>query len=182
MNTHEKDISGFLHVYNKYKTDVFKAAKKYSNKNYHIAEEITQDVFLKLYNHFDVYEEEYLQAWLVMTAKNAAINHMIKMRRELPDGDIEQKSDLQRADKSAEEIIMDRIETEEIVGYGRTILDKLYHHNERWYDAVTMVDCLGRKPQEVADELGISGEVLYSVLYRARNWIKKHYDPNADMK
>ncbi len=182
MDTHEKDISGFLQVYDTYKTDVFKTAMRYSNHNYHVAEEITQEVFLKLYNHFAVYEEEYLQAWLMLTAKNAAINHIMKARREIPDEDIEQKSDLHCMDKSAEDIVIEQIETEEVVGYGRTILDELYQKNERWYDAVTMVDCLGRKPQEVAEELGISAEVFYSILYRARKWIKKQYDPDTDME
>ena len=47
--------------------------------------------------------------------------------------------------------------------------------NERWYEAMTMVYCLGRKQKDVADAMGISLDVLTALLYRARKWVKKNY-------
>ena len=76
---------------------------------------------------------------------------------------------------SAEDAAMKKISNREYFLLKEDILGALYNINERWYDAITLVYCLERNQQEVADELGISIEVLHSVLYRARNWVKKNY-------
>lgn len=178
MNTHNKDIDGYKRVYNNNKERVFKTAMRYSGNNYHVAQEITQEVFLKLYKHFDTFDEDYLTAWLMTTTKNAAKNHMKKVEREILDEDIGLTSDLHVVDKSAEEIVIERADGEETFRLSRKILDDLYEINERWYDAMTMVYCMEKRQQDVADELGVSIEVLHSVLYRAKKWVRKHY--NAD--
>lgn len=63
----------------------------------------------------------------------------------------------------------------EKVGYGWTILDALYEENENWYEAITMVYCL-EKTKDVAESMGISIQALTGVLYRARKWVKIHYN------
>ena len=62
----------------------------------------------------------------------------------------------------------------------KRILDDLYEINERWYDAVTKSYCLNMPQKEVAEEMGVSIEVLHSVLYRAREWVKKRYKSDED--
>lgn len=177
MSTHEKDVSGFERVYYAKKELVFQTAMRYSDKHYHIAQEITQDVFLKLYSHFDTFDEDYLVPWLVAVTKNMALNYQKRARREVPDADIEVTVDLHIMDDSAEDYIFERIEEEERNLFGRSVLDELYKVNERWYEAVTMVYCMGRKQKDVAEELGISIEVLHSALYRARKWIRENQKP-----
>lgn len=180
MSTHNKDIDGFKRVYKNSKERVFKTAMRYSDNNYHIAQEITQEVFLKLYKHFDTFDEDYLAAWLTTTTKNAVKNYMKKAGREILDENISLTADLHVADKSVEDIVIERVEDEETFKLSRRILDDLYEKNERWYDAMTMVYCMGKKQQDVADELGISIEVLHSVLYRAKKWVREHYNPEED--
>ena len=142
MSTHKKDIDGYKRVYDENKERVFKTAMRYSGNNYHIAQEITQEVFLKLYKHFDTFDEDYLAAWLTTTTKNAAKNHRKKAEKEILDEEIGITADLYVADKSAEDIVIERVEDEETAGFSRRILDDLYEKNERWYDAMTMVYCL----------------------------------------
>ena len=62
------------------------------------------------------------------------------------------------------------------MGYGWTILDALYEENENWYEAITMAYCLERKQKDVAESMGISIQALTGVLYRARKWVKIHYN------
>lgn len=174
MGTQTKDIESFNRVYNENKELIFRTAMKFSD-NYHAAQEITQNTFLKLYINFDKYDMEYTVKWLVETAKNAAINYSKKAKREAPDEDVERRLEQSNHAESPEDIVIKAIKDENIKDLKDDILGELYQLNERWYDAMTMVYCMERNQQEVADELGVSIEVLHSVLYRARNWIKKNY-------
>lgn len=181
MSTQKKDSCGFKRVYDANKDMVFKIAMHYSGNNYHMAQDITQEVFEKMLQSFDTYDEEYLIQWLVTVTKNTAINCLKKYRRETLDGDIALTMDLHDEEESVEEFIFEEIFKEEVNKYGRHILDDLYQLNERWYEVVVKVYCMKKKQQDVADELGISIVVLHSVLYRARKWIKEHYKPKDDL-
>lgn len=180
MSSQNKDNSRFELVYAANKDLIFRTAKKYSDNNDSVAQEITQEVFLQLYIHFDTFEEDYLTAWLVTTAKNTAKNYMKKAARENPDANIALTAELcpENKTESAEEIVFGRMKRNENIRQGSTILEALYDKNERWYEAVTMVYCMEKKQADVAVEMGISIEVLHSVLYRAKQWIKKYYQSN----
>lgn len=52
---------------------VYKMAVKYSG-NHHSAEEIVQNVFLKLFTHIDNVEKEAARTWLLLTTKYMALN------------------------------------------------------------------------------------------------------------
>lgn len=174
MSFQNKNKKEFENVYHKNKFNVYRIAMDYSGSHKESAEEIFQEVFLKLYTHFDTVDEEYMAAWLVTTTKNTAINYMKKRARE----DIELFSDLYSKEyaESAEEHVFHKILQKEKVGYGWTILDALYEENENWYEAITMVYCLERKQKDVAESMGISIQALTGVLYRARKWVKIHYN------
>lgn len=174
MGIQAKDCDGFQRVYNANKELIFKTALKYS-ENYDVALEITQDTFLQLYTNFDTYDMDYTVRWLVKSAKNAAINYSKRAAREIPDEDITLTSDLRESADSPEDLMFKTMHDKEKTELKEDILGSLYKLNERWYNAVTMVYCLGKGQQDTADELGVSIEVLHSVLYRARQWIKKNY-------
>lgn len=177
MNSQNKNKKEFENVYHKNKGNVYRIAKRYSDSHKESAEEIFQEVFLKLYTHFDKVDEEYMEAWLVTTTKNTAINYMKKRAREYPHEDIELYSNLHLKEhiESAEDSVFKDILLKEKKKHSWTILDALYVENERWYEAMTMVYCLGRKQKDVADAMGISLDVLTALLYRARKWVKKNY-------
>ena len=94
MSFQNKNKKEFENVYYKNKFNVYRIAMDYSGSHKESAEEIFQEVFLKLYTHFDTVDEEYMAAWLVTTTKNTAINYMKKRARECPKADIELFSDL----------------------------------------------------------------------------------------
>ena len=171
-----KDISEFLRVYDEKKDLVFRTALHYLNGSEYVAQEIMQEVFLKLYHHFELWTEDFVTAWLVVTTKNEALNYVKKAKHEVLERDIILTMDLHASYKSAEDEVFYDVERRERIKFCRRILDDLYEKNERWYTTITMVYCLDKKQQEVADEMGISIEVLHSVLYRARKWIQKKYD------
>lgn len=91
MSFQNKNKKEFENVYHKNKFNVYRIAMDYSGSHKESAEEIFQEVFLKLYTHFDTVDEEYMAAWLVTTTKNTDINYMKKRARECPKADIEDR-------------------------------------------------------------------------------------------
>ena len=75
---------------------------------------------------------------------------------------------------------MNKLEECEVRGYTGDILEALYRKNERWYDAITFTYLLEKPQKEVAEIMGVSPEVLYSMLYRAKRWIRKNYKGRQD--
>lgn len=69
MSFQNKNKKEFENVYYKNKFNVYRIAMDYSGSHKESAEEIFQEVFLKLYTHFDTVDEEYMAAWLVTTTK-----------------------------------------------------------------------------------------------------------------
>lgn len=177
MDSQAKDTGNFIRIYNENKEPVFKTAMRYSD-NYDVAQEIAQDTFLKLYVHFQDMDEERTIKWLIVTTKNAAKNYRKRARFECPDEDIELTVEMSQelTEGNAEDILMEKVSREERKELADEIMSGLYKLNERWYEAVTMVYGMEKKQKDVAEELGVSLEVLQSVLQRARKWVKKNYE------
>ena len=60
MSFQNKNKKEFENVYHKNKFNVYRIAMDYSGSHKESAEEIFQEVFLKLYTHFDTVDEEYI--------------------------------------------------------------------------------------------------------------------------
>ena len=72
----------FNEIYKKYKNLVLKVAYTNSGNNYDAADDISQEIFLKLYENFDSLNSERVGGWLSKTARNSAINFRKKYGRE----------------------------------------------------------------------------------------------------
>ena len=79
MVKREKDLERFWHVYAENKDIIFKIVMRYSNMDYDTAQDITQEVFVKLYEHFDTYTEEYLLQWLIVAARHEVYSYLRKI-------------------------------------------------------------------------------------------------------
>ena len=144
------DKQDYDEIYQKYKNLVMKAAYKYSG-NYDIAEDITQSTFLQLYMYIDELKDINIKAWMYTTAKHMALNYNKKAEREVlsETGDDPVILDLE---DSAEDTYMERMKDDEQTSLHEEI------------------------PQSaVAERMEISIEVLHSLLYRARKWIRKKF-------
>ena len=99
---------------------------------------------------------------------------------EVPDEEVDMKLLRHQLLPGAEETVFEKINVEERIHISEYILDRLYTTNERWYEAVMLVYCQEMKQKDVADKMGISLEVLQSVLYRARKWVREHIKPDNE--
>ena len=160
---------------------VYKTALKYSG-NHHAAEEITQNVFLKLYMNMEHINMEAARGWLILTAKYMALNVKRDSAREcLTEEPEEEKAiSFHGSQETPEDIFFQKLKERESRELVEDIFEALYRTNPRWYDAITITYFLEKPQREVAEVMGVSLEVLHSLLYRAKQWIRKHYEEQYD--
>ncbi len=169
----------FDKVYEENVSAVYRTALCYSGDEY-VAEEITQEVFLKLYISKENVNANAVSTWLVTTARNMVKNHKRDRWHEIPRGDIFEDGSLESLVGSTEEDIMAILHDRECHGFAGRIFSDLYQMNERWYDAITITYLLEKPQKEVAENMGVTLEVLHSMLYRAKKWIQRKYKEEYD--
>lgn len=151
---------------------VFRTALYYSG-NHHAAEEITQNVFVKLYVNMDDVNMDAVGTWLLTTAKHMALNYNRDNDRITL---IEEVLFKDEPVESLEDGFIRELCEKEHRELAENIFSELYRVNERWYDAVMITYFLEKPQKEVAETMGISLEGLHSMLYRAKRWIRKNYE------
>lgn len=167
----------FDSIYRAYVDSVFRIAMHYA-KNDEVAQEVTQRVFFQLYTHFEDVDLTRVKSWLITTTRNMLFNYNRVSKHEMLDEVLEfimESKELIYTMSSAEEIYMRRKQKKLAKDLSDTIFERLYKEHRMWYDTITLVYCLNKSQQEVADELGITIDVLHSRLYRAKQWIRKNY-------
>lgn len=169
----------FEKVYEENVSVVYRTALYYSKKE-DVAEEITQEVFLKLYISKENVNVEAISAWLITTARNMVWNYKRDVWHEVPGGDFFEEGSTTLLSDSAEDEFMMILRDRRYHRFVEDIFSELYGMNERWYYAITITYLLEKPQKEVAEELGISLEILHSMLYRAKQWIRKKYREEYD--
>lgn len=169
----------FEKVYEENVSAVYRTALYYSKKE-DVAEEITQEVFLKLYISKENVNVEAINAWLITTARNMVWNHKRDTCHEVPGGDFFEEGKTVLRSDSAEDEVMAILRDRKYHRFVEDIFSDLYRINERWYDAITITYLLEKPQKEVAEELGVSLDILHSMLYRAKQWIRKKYREEYD--
>lgn len=161
-------------LYKEYVSKVYRTAMYYV-KDHYVAEEIVQEVFLKLYDNLGDIRMEAVRWWLLTTAGNMAKNYQRDSKWEIP---VEEVLDTE-TEYPAEGLdaqLIEVIRQKEYCELKDAIFAALYVKNPRWYEAVSIAYVLEKPQKEVAESMGISLEVLHSTLYRAKQWIKKYYE------
>lgn len=152
---------------------VYRTALHYSDNNHYAAEEITQEVFLKLYMNMENINMKAINTWVIVTAKHMALNYYRDHGREMADEDIALKVE---PTDSLEDDFFTKLKDKEYHELAETIFSRLYEENPRWHEALTITYLLEKLQKEVAEIMGVSLSVLHSMLYRAKQWIKKNYE------
>jgi len=174
MNTDAK--ARFQAIYVNKKNLVFRAAVHYTGDKV-TAEDFMQAAFLSLYIHMDdMKDEQHAEYWLLRTVKNLVINHQSKYKRERFTEDIVLVSDLHVQSLSIEEEMLANQRDENYKEFREKIFKELFDENESWYMAIMLLYCKERPYDEVARVLNMNTEALYSMVYRAKKWIKRTYE------
>lgn len=165
----------FEEIYRTYVHDVYKISLYYTKDEY-IAQDIAQKSFYKLYLHFDNVNLDSVRSYLLRTARNLSYNWIRDMKRETEGDYIDNIPEDRAVLLSAEDEYLKEEKQKERERFVQELLHELREENESWYDILNLIYCLEKSHDEAAKELGISRDVLYSKLYRAKRWIRKHFE------
>ena len=164
----------FEELYQQYRNDVYKASL-HITKNEQESQDITQKVFFAFYLRMDKIQMQKAHGYLIRAAKNLSYNWLRDTKKEREGEDAEESLDVKLHMESAEAILLSQEANYEKKLILANIMQELYMENEMWFEIVHSIYCLDMSHDDVAEMLGITKSVLYSKLYRAKQWIAKHY-------
>lgn len=162
-------------VYENYKHAIYKVSLYYS-KDEVAAEEITQKVFYELYLHFEGANIRHMYCYLHQAARNTAYNWANAHKR-LEYMSNDQIADWQeyQAGPSSEEVYLREEQKMAAKALSECIMERMRKKSKLWHEAIYLVYGLEKSADQVAEELGVSRDVIHSRIYRATQWAKKHY-------
>ena len=160
-------------LYRLYEDDVYKTCL-YLSKDEHIARDMTQKTFFSIYEHYDNLRPGRMKPYLIRTAKNTTMNFLRDFKR-LREGQIEDLNEEDIKVLSVEEAYIREESAALARELSNSILTRLYHKNKRWYEVIVWAYYFEIPHEEIAKQLDVNVEVIYSRLYRAKQWIRQTY-------
>ena len=166
----------FNDIYDKYVNIVWRTAKYYS-ENETDADEITQLTFVNLLISYEkIRDKNAIESWLRTTAYRLACSQMRRRKLEMLLDDEGLVAQMGEEVPGPDELIFMRERRRKETELMSTMLEELYQHNPRWYDAVVRAFVLEIPQKEIAEEMGIRLEAFQSMLFRAKKWMKTKYE------
>ena len=140
-------------------------------KDYHLSEDIAQEVFLKLDRHlYHLHSKEHVKAWLIKVASNEAVSFM---RKYYDTKYVNLPLDKETEERLFEDTIEKNIAFWDAQNKLDMIFEKMYRKNKRWY-YVTVESLYGSMTtDELSKFLHVSRNAITSLQYRARKWLKE---------
>ena len=165
----------FDEIYRTYQNDVYKISLYYTNDEY-TAQDITQNVFLRFYCHFENTKIESIRAYLLRSARNLSFNWLRDQKRGIKGEYIENIPEERVPQYNVEHEYIKEEQNRANKAFLDRVMTELQQENESWYDILNLIYCLEKSHEEVCDELDLTRDVLYSKIYRAKRWIRKKYE------
>lgn len=162
-------------IYCAYTKDVYRACL-YLTKDEGLAQEMVQQTFLNFYETEVEVKPECERAYLIRTARNLTYNYFRRTKFEVYQKGDDETFLMERATESLEDEYFERDLRESKQELSEEILEAVKEHNEEWYDILYSIFYLEKSHDDIAEELGLTKDVLYSRLYRAKHWIRKNYE------
>lgn len=152
------DIQTFESLVNKFKNKIFNYCIRVTN-NYHQAEELTQEVFIKMYQNIDLYDSQKasLATWIYTITHNACINSLRNSYRETPSHQIASTSEL----NSTEDVYIAKEGLEKLI-------EAIQSLSPEDRSLVIFIDYLGFKYNEVSKILNVPVGTVKSRLHKVR--------------
>ena len=154
------DKNNFSEIYKKYVMTAYSAAMQVVH-NEADADDIAQETMVKLYLNIDALDEDRVEGWVRVAAKNLGIDYQRKTQRfdwnELDE------------DLRAEEMELPTLE----------VMDALKDHDESGYYITREIKVHERSEKEVASEMGITIGNLRVKMTRTKKWLCQHFADKA---
>lgn len=172
LNTEEK----FQEIYEKYKNLILKVAYDLT-EDYHMAQDICQRAFEKLYGYQDHVVEEKVKSWLVVVAANEARDCCRKGGRYavLLSGTAE-LGYLTECENCIERYLEQKAKKE----FLDQMMDGLRRKNVNWYEVFMLAEYLEIPRKVIAKQRGISLSTVDLYLRKTKKWLTNHYQNDYD--
>ena len=170
----------FDEIYVEYKKDIYQICKSYL-KDEDLANEIMHKTFVKVYERYRHEKPEKMKAYLSYAAKHLSLNYIRDTKHEVQSDEIEVHA-MQQAEvvPSPEDSMIHEENRKRRIAFGASIFREVEAKNANWYAILYMMIVLEMDHDEIAEKLGITKEVLYARLHRAKVWIRKTYGDEID--
>ena len=146
----------FIAVYDKYKNDVFRVAFSYT-KSISDSEDITQNVFIKLFNNFDdLRNQDYLKKWLIKVTINEAKSILLSSWKKKIRLFSANDENLHKTEFKVDETLADVLKLPK----KERLIIHLYYYE-------------GYSVKEIAEIIHISEASVKTTLFRARKKLKE---------
>lgn len=169
----EKVKSGNDHAFRllveKYQEHIYKTVYAVL-RNQKDAEDAAQEVFVKIYNSLPQYKNQGFKTWITRIAVNQAIDRKRKhvCRREDMMNEIQSSNLSALQIESTEQVVL----VNEVKQLVRKRLDEL---PDNYRDVMVGFYIKEKTYQQLAEEQQIQVKSIETKLYRARQWMKKHW-------
>ena len=172
MNAEEK----FREIYEEYKNMILKIVYDRTG-DYHIAQDICQETFARLYGYQNDINLDMVKGWLIVVASHLTSDYKKKAssRREVPT-DISRDGD----DCALEEEVARHLEQAEHRRLCGHVLKALREKNGDWYEVLMLVEYLGVPRKVVAKKRGVSLSMIDYYLRKAKKWMKDNFQKEYD--
>jgi RNA polymerase sigma factor, sigma-70 family len=139
----------------------------------HDAEDVTQEALLQIYRSLPEFRMDGFKTWITRIAVNKAIDwKRSRMRKpeELMDSLVQLEANGRMTDQGipVEAAVMDREEQ-------RQVREQVEQLPDNYREVVTAYYMENKSYEEIAVQTGLEKKSVESRLYRARNWIKRHW-------
>ncbi|QYR19274.1 sigma-70 family RNA polymerase sigma factor [Paenibacillus sp. sptzw28] len=153
---------------NKYNTYLYQVAYSVLHST-NDAEDLTQEALLKIYASLPQYQHQGFKTWITRITVNKAIDY--KRSRERKREQLSDEPELllpMELTKTVEDEVMYKHRRQRI----REYLDEI---PDNYRDVLVAFYIEDKSYQEIAVEQGVTLKTVESKLYRAKQWIRKHW-------
>lgn len=138
------------------------------------ADDIAQETMVKLYLNIDALDEDRVEGWVRVAAKNLGIDYQRKAQRfDWNELDEDLRAEEMELPTLAEE------EKQERNHFFREVMDALKDHDESGYYITREIKVHERSEKEVASEKGITIGNLRVKMTRTKKWLCQHFADKA---
>lgn len=142
-------------------------------KDYHIAEDICQESFLRLLKNLDKVPPESMKMWLFRTATNLCIDHLRKSKRHKTAIGLTDYDEVNFFDEYMD--LSDEIARKETCEEKEHIINRLKEEKPEWYRAILMCHLDEMDNSSIGTVMGVKPTLISKWKERGSRWLRETY-------
>ncbi|MDP2036962.1 MAG: sigma-70 family RNA polymerase sigma factor [Ignavibacteria bacterium] len=159
----KENIIDFTLIYNKYKKPLFNYSYKIVRAEM-LAEDIMQNVFLKLYDNMSrIRHTELVEVWIFRTARNEAFTHFRRTKNKIEEDITNYESVLPSSN------LVNDFEQQELINL---IEDELRQMDSAQSEVYYLKEYSGLSYKEIAEIMGITEDLVRSRIFKVRQKLR----------